>query len=810
MSERTRPDAHRAAGPELLAPAGGPAALRAAIANGADAVYLGVERLNARRGAENFALGELGDATRFAHLRGVRVYLTANVVVRPDEMREALVLVDEAWAAGVDAVIVQDLGLAAVVRRLLPDVRLHASTQLDAADSETVRALADLGAARVTLARETSIERISAISRGVEAELEAFVHGSLCFSHSGRCLMSSAIGGRSANRGLCAQPCRLRYALVGDDGREAATPGAYLLSPRDLAGVTVLPELVASGVAALKIEGRMKSPEYVALVTGVYRRALDRAVADPGGYQVSDAEWNTLAEAFSRGFSEAYLAGVTDDRMMSYTRPNNRGVRVGRVAAVDGARASIELERALESEDTIEVWTARGRFSQRVGDMAVSGRRAVASPAGVAVEIRLEGRAAVGDRVFRVANAALLAAARRTFARGSDEGSVAVGASVVVREGRPLSVELRSRERVGRSEGSTVEPARTKAVTAAEVIEHVGRLGGTPFAAETWDVELGPGVGIGFSELHRVRREAAEELERAILEPWSSRAPSRVGLGERSAPPRRAAARAPELVAVVADPDAAAACLGAGADRALLTVSSADPVRRLPEGVSPVLPRVAFDDETEGLLEWVGGGERVTTGNLGLLRTAARAGAVAEADWGLNAVNPWTADVLSSEGASLVWASPELSGKLLGALARSSPAPVGAVVFGRLEVMVGEHCVLRAAGACSEACATCVRRTRSWRLRDSKGYEFPVTTDTSGRSHVYNSVPLDLSRALDQVLDSGVTSLRLELGVEEVAEAIRVTAAFRRALDTVLAGGVPPREPVVEPATSGHFFRTIR
>ena len=224
-------------GLELLAPAGGPDALRAAVRNGADAVYLGTTELNARRSAENFRLDTLREACDYAHLRGAKVYLTANVVVLQDEMKPALEMVARAWEAGVDAVIVQDLGLMACIQRSLPEVRIHASTQIDAHNSATVAVLQGLGVSRITLARELSVPEIQDLASSSGVELESFVHGSLCFSHSGQCLMSSLIGGRSANRGQCAQPCRLPYDLAGPGGVIAEVPGRYLLSPKDLCGI---------------------------------------------------------------------------------------------------------------------------------------------------------------------------------------------------------------------------------------------------------------------------------------------------------------------------------------------------------------------------------------------------------------------------------------------------------------------------------------------------------------------------------------------------------------------------------------------
>ena len=365
---------------ELLAPAGGPDALVAAVNNGADAVYLGLGALNARRSAANFDLDSLAEATRFAHLRGARVYLTANVVVLPLELSGALRMIADAWAAGVDAVIVQDLGLMRVLREALPEVRMHASTQIDAMNPDTVLALAGAGASRVTLARELPLDAIAACA-ATGVEVESFVHGAICYSYSGQCLMSSMIGRRSANRGMCAQPCRLTYELLNAEGAVVATPGRYLLSPKDLAGIAHLPALIASGVRALKIEGRMKSPEYVAVVTGVYRAALDRAIARPEDYAVTASEWQMLEEAFSRGFTDGYLTDVRGDALMSYSRPNNRGVLVGRIASASPGRATIELERAIDPADTLEVWTRSGRFAQPAGTLTVDGVAANAAPA---------------------------------------------------------------------------------------------------------------------------------------------------------------------------------------------------------------------------------------------------------------------------------------------------------------------------------------------------------------------------------------------------------------------------------------------
>jgi U32 family peptidase len=792
--------------PELLAPAGGPEAFRAAVANGADAVYLGLQELNARRGAPNFTPETLAEATRFAHLRGRRVYLTANILVPAAEMPEALTAVDDAWTAGVDAVIVQDLGLLRLLRTELPHVRLHASTQLDAHNLASVEALAELGVSRVTLARETSLDEITAMASASPVELESFVHGALCFCYSGQCLMSSLIGGRSANRGLCAQPCRLPYALVDERGQEASCPGAYLLSPKDLAAITVLPALLASGVAALKIEGRMKSPEYVALVTGVYRAAIDRAAADPDSFAVTPGEWATLEEAFSRGFTEGSLTGRRGEDRMSWRRPNNRGVPIGRLSAVSEQVATVALDRALDADDVIEVWTARGRFAQKAGPMTAEGRQTMHAPAGSRVRVALQEAARAGDRVFRVVNASLLEAARRTYA--SVDGKVPLALRVRLAVGEPLELTASAGGVSASVAGPVVEEARTKRVTAEEVMEHVGRLGGTPYFADGWEIDLDPAAGIGFSSLHALRRDALAALDVERLAPWSSRRAAHPAV-----PALRGARRthgAPELVAAVSTLEAAAACLDAGADLVLFAVGAASPARALPTGIEPLLPRVAHDGEIGSLLAWADAAPASVAGNLGLLRDLAKRGASVEADWGLNAVNRWSVEGLAEAGAKMVWASPELSGKQLADLATEAVVPVGALVYGRVEMMVAEHCVIGAGRDCDLACTTCARRRTRWTLRDAKGYEFPVTTDETGRTRIYNSVTLDLSRSISELLAAPLSALRLELQQASDAEAAEATRRWRAVLDASIAGAPAPSEPLVQPATSGHFYRGLR
>jgi len=798
--------------PELLAPAGSARALRAAVNNGADAVYLGAQTLNARMGAENFSLEALAEAVRYAHLRGTKIYLTANVVIRPSEMPEALALADRAWEAGVDAIIVQDLGFARVLSEVLSHVRLHASTQIGAHDSATVAELAGLGFSRVTLARELSISEIAAMADASGIEIEVFVHGALCFCYSGQCLLSSAVGGRSANRGQCTQPCRLPYELLDDTGCRLGIPGRYLMSPKDLSAVTLLPQLVSAGVSALKIEGRMKSPEYVAVVTGVHRAALDRALADPEGFEVTEAEMDSLAEVFSRGFTTGYLEGVRGDEIMAYSRPSDRGVLVGRVSETVDREAVVSFDKAVEADDVLEFWTRRGRFAQRAGVLTVDGSECAAVPAGKQATVVLERSAAPGDRVFRVANAALESAARRTFLAEEAGRTVPVRIGVRAVVGEPFEVTLEAEGLHVIARGAQVEPARTKPLAVADITEHVGRLGGTPFSAEGWDIELDPSAGAGFSLLHRVRREATEALEEALLEPYAGRRCidprlPQAGSARRSPSDDK---ETPDIVAWSTRLGVAKACLDAGAQWAMVPEWALSDVEEVPDRLIVELPRVARDDEIERVLSRVRPGMHVVAGNLGMVRAASEAGAHVWAHWGLNTVNPWASVTLTDLGASGVWLSPELSGREIARVTAESSALVGIAVLGRQQLMVTENCVLMSGGACSRQCGECAGRERWYALRDRKGYGFPVMSDPAGRSHLFNAVPLDLTRALREIVEAGVAAVRVDFTVEHLQEAQRLTRLLHAALEAVVAGRSPSSEQLLEPATTGHFFRGLR
>lgn len=806
---------------EILAPAGNAECLRAAVRAGADAVYLGLGEFNARRNADNFTIDDLRTACDYAHLRGVRVYVTLNIEVLPSEVDSAISFAREAYEAGADAFIVQDIGIARVLAEAVPGACLHVSTQMNTHNAAGIEAAWRLGAKRVTLARELSVAEIAElaeIAAGFGMEVEAFAHGALCVCYSGQCLMSSLIGGRSANRGLCAQACRLPYELH-NDAQQAPLPsdGEHLLSPRDLCSIDLIGDLAHAGVSSLKIEGRMKSPDYVYSVVSVYRAVLDRFLAGAQA-KATSAELSQLAEAFSRGFTTAYLTNQRGNEIMSYGRPNNRGVFVGRVARVEGGIAEVQPEVALNDGDVLEFWTNRGHFAETL-------ERAALSKKGT-VRIAVRQRVGKGDRVFRVSNAAL------AYRDDELEPRIPIRGQVRAVIGQPLRVSFETADGAfsAAAEGDVVEPARTKPISEEDVRTHVDRLGQTPFSLGELKIELSEGVGMGFSQLHKVRAAALEQLSEAMLAPYSrARQPRGSIMGSRK--PKRFAGRREDatVVAWATNPACARAAKRAGADAVYVPVlnyrrgqavyagarvDQADQAG-YPKKCIMALPTVDHDPVTGtreasldfDLWDYVKEERSVYADSLASCVRAASLGARVELGSHVPVTNALSLKTAQEMGADFVWLSPELSLGQIADLAELSDIDLGLTVIGAQELMVTEHCLLMSQGECDRRCETCARRAVGHRYIDRKGFKFPIATDVLGRSHLYNGVQLDIAPNIPDLLDIGIASFMVDTTLMTKEDAYAAVARAVKARDAAVSGKAPlPKKPGT---TSGHLFRGV-
>lgn len=827
--------------PELLAPAGGPEPFNAALAAGADAIYCGLGNdFNARRGAHNFTDETFAAACRRAHLAGARVYVTENVVIKTEEMPRALELIRRAWVLGADAFIIQDWGLMTEVLRRWPQIEVHVSTQANVHDARATRACKELGVQRVTLSRELSLDEMRTIAQeGVE--LEAFGHGAICFCYSGVCMMSSLAGGRSANRGLCAQPCRLPYDLVDQKGKAIEAPGRTRpLCPKDYYSFDDIEALAQAGVGSLKVEGRMKAPDYVYAVISAYRAQMDDIAAGrtPTKRQLASRR-QTLKRAFNRDFTNAYLHGRSGDEMMSYDRSNNRGQLVGEVTSsrslgttrharggANGGRVrtrtysraevTIVLREQVGAGDLLEV-----RPTDDPSQFLTTYAQADA-PAGATIQCITARPMPVGSVVRVIRSQKIMDEAARA-AKSDIPRKRRVNVQVEALQGNSFSVRLETVDGRYSAEatGFVVEPARTKAVTYDDLVEHVGRMGSSVFEPVSFDVALDDGCGMSFSAVHKVRAEACRRLEEAILVPYQGRGQRldavpdqyQIQADLREVRDRSGVRRAgwvtmpeSEVCALVTTPECARAALDAGAKR-LYATSDALEQGSWPEGVVPVLDEVSREADLPRLDPWVRPEQPVAVGNVSQLVLARQLGADAEIRTCIPVHNESCLVALEAAGAKGVWLSPELTLDESLDLARRTSVPLGMIVSGRPRAMTSEHCVLQAIDACIHDCPNCKLRQRRLSLRDRDGALLPVRTDVHGRSRIYASHPLDATPQIGDMLAAGITRFAADATLLSPQETAFAVQRIVRAVEAARQGKKPA--PRLQGCTSGHLFSPI-
>lgn len=830
--------------PELLAPAGTLDAVRAAVANGANAVYLGASMYNARDEGAQLSLDELGQACAIAHSRGVRVYLTFNVLIKPQEIAEALTYLGECIDRGIDAAIVQDLGIVRLIRRVYPQLEIHGSTQMTVHDGSGAEVMQRLGVERVVLARENTLADIEAIRAHVpELGLETFVHGALCISYSGQCFMSGMISERSANRGSCAQSCRKDYQLTDDVSGETLDRG-YLISTKDLAAHDHLAEIARLGVGCLKVEGRKKKPEYVATVTKAYRGWLDALARGESGHAPLPAEVEPLVQIFSRGNTGGMYGGREGRGYITRTQPDNRGLLIGVVGPTVEQELTVDVTRLLAVGDGLGFEPPAADTGAPLGGTVQSVRLISEMTTGVRLAIQVRSgqqtvRVPEGWRVVRTSDIALLSTAQASFA------SVAVPDRTGLRRvdvrcfghaGGPLKAVWQAGEFEVTVRGSMpLAPASKRGLDLPQLREQFGRLGGTAFKLGTIDCTgLGAGLFLPVSELNRIRQEATEELTMQLGWAQSSDAAVRYAQIQEAVAevPMFSAGRslaAPyALRASVDDLDAALLAADGGATEIVL-----DPFLRHPAPpVSRVLalrdslaargiglrlrtPTIVRPEDRKRLDKWLALELPLLSGHLGLVAELGGSGRDVIADYATNAFNEHTAALLFELGASRITASIELTtGELSQLIAPWKGGGFDAVVYGRPEGMTIEHCVLSAAfdrepTTCRDLC---VQKHPQVSLTDPTGYTFSVATDSDCRNRLLHSRPIDGSEFLPALWAQGIRGYHLLFNVsgDPVTEIVR---GYRDQLDALVAGEHPDTSRVRSllngAFTRGHFARAV-
>ena len=806
---------------ELLAPAGTMENFMAALESGADAIYLGGKVFNARAHAANFGIDELREAVRLAHILDVSVYVTVNILIGDKELKDLEQYIKDLDSIGVDAIIVQDLAVAEIAKRVAPNIHLHGSTQMTAATLDAVRFYESLGFTRVVLARELSLKEIQHICKHCKAEIEVFVHGALCVCYSGQCLMSSFIGGRSGNRGACAQPCRLPYELLDSKG-ESVLPKheAYLLSPKDLNYSEHMNELVAAGVTSFKVEGRMKKVSYVRQVIGTYREILDEA-------SIHENQRKALASGFNRGFSTAYLEDTVGRQMMTVVAPNHQGKPIGESYTKKG-EVYLSLTEPIEQGSLVKILQSNGSVTYYTVDdewTCVS-------------DTLYKGRPAEG---LAVGQLYLASTPKNTKSRGLQEFTRKYDMSVylsVGSNGETNYTELTAILDSGLSVTVTNEyvPAiANKVPTSLEkVTEQLGRLGNTLFRLSYVDIPDGPYMWPA-SVLNALRRDAVTALETALIthhvESWQALQvtgdvdydfKAQHELSYDTCP--MISARVDEIEGVKAAISGGAQKIIFGGDRLSRTpyaLSIYDEVVRLCAQSDVICtfatPRVVKDDEVEAYKHTLEAIVQAHPDSISIhvpqallwLRELGYTGAI-EADTGLNIFNTPTLHFWKQLHISCVNPSQELTLKQITELAKHSHVPIETMIHGYTEMMISEYCAIASfvgTGSKVNCPMPCVKE--SYSLKDRKGEIFPIRTDPYCRMHIMNSHEMDMRAYVPMLLQKGISILRID-GRHMKPSYVKDIVSQYVGIATGTMEAPPKKiDSQGESITRGHYFRGI-
>lgn len=802
--------------PELLAPAGSMESLKAAVNNGCDAVYLGGKLFSARQYAGNFSLEELEEACDYCHVRGVRLYVTVNTLYKDKELKEFIDFIGKLYKMGVDALILQDSGATKLIKEKYPDFPLHASTQMTANSLEDVRYWESLGFSKIVLSRELSLEEIQEITVQSEAEIETFVHGALCVSYSGQCIMSSILGGRSGNRGKCAQTCRLPYTLY--KGADKLQEG-YLLSPKDIQTVTILPQLIEAGITSFKIEGRMKNPEYVAGVTAIYRKYIDLYFEHPAQYEVSPEDVKTLTQLFNRGgFTEGYYTSAGGKDMMSVERPKTWGLKIGFVDNYipKHKRVTIRTREPLVPGDGIEIWTSNGPH--------VGTNISKVSKAGEVISLTLEGEIEKNDVVYRTYGKSLNDALRKTWEKDSRKKSIF--GLLKAKKGQPLALQLW--DMTGSNiyvTGDTVERAENQPTTVEKLKQQTEKMGSTPFALESLEIEADDDIYVSIGALNQLRRMAVEALEEAILK--STKRSSLQG-EEKEEERKKENLLQKKLHVLVTDFLQLEAVVRIKGLRVIYYEASADMERNLPSalelcrrfGVSlyAALPKISRqwrkeieDAMVESLKKTEIDGFLVrSAGQFGMVKDSGKKITV---DYSLNVMNEEGVAFWKQQGADEVCLSVEANLQEINVMGDKD---CEMVVYGYLPLMKTQQCPIGNYAGEKEGHLYCSERnnTELYFLRDRKGLKFPLMTDCERCvCTILNSKPLFTLKFYDEILESVTGSVRLEFTKEGAGRAAKITKAYAEMTQNPNKISAETRNLLEEMKekgnTKGHFFRGV-
>lgn len=750
---------------ELLAPAGSMEALVAAIQNGANAVFLGGKLFNARHYASNFENEDLMEAISYAHLRNVKVYVTMNILIDYSEIEAAIDYVKFLYDINVDALIVQDLGLASLIRRIFPHMELHGSTQMTVNNLPGSEFLKEMGFSRVTLARETPLSEIKNIKTNTDIELEVFIHGALCMSYSGQCLMSSMIGGRSGNRGMCAQPCRMKYEILDKNGTLLNNwDNVYALSPRDLNTLDEVDNLVENGVESLKIEGRMKRPEYVATIVSTYRKILDN-----GKSSLNEEDIKDVRQIFNRGFTKGLTFGDFGNDFMSGERPDNKGIRLGKVIRADKYKVYILLEDDLYHGDGMEFQLKNGEYK---------GIKAPFDAAkGSTLHLEKPGYIEVGSIVYKTSSKALLEKSNASYSEERIKYPINMEIHLRIGDIPKLTVD-KGDLRVSSQGDKPVEKSNKVPLTEEKIIEQLGKLGNTTYKLENLEIQLDEGAFLPVSVLNQLRRDAIQSLDGNIKanpeKPLITDSEFN-NLKKKYFKFENKIIANPKLSVLVKDINQLEQLDLNKTDRVYIGFYDKiqECVNRIKEHNAEAYiwtDKILYSSDLKSMENAVekSGADGISVSNIGSLKYFKdRFDIRIHADGGLNAFNPYTVDFLKSAGVSSLTLCPELNLNQIKGISDSVGGNLEATVYGYIPVMITRNCPMSQVKGCKDDndCKTC-NFAEGYGLKDRMDAVFTMYRG-DGFTTIYNSVPLMALDSLESIKKSGIDIFRLDFTKEK-------------------------------------------
>lgn len=721
---------------ELLSPVGEWNSLVSAVQNGANAVYFGADEFNARMNSKNFNREELKKAIEYAKLRNVKTNLTLNILIKNDEFSKAMELVEYAYTCGIDAIIVQDLGLAKAIIKSFPDLEVHSSTQMTVYNLEGARKIQEMGFKRCVLARELSVDEIKHICKNVNIEIEVFIHGALCICYSGQCLMSSIIGGRSGNRGKCAGTCRLPYSLL-NNGKEADK--GYLLSSKDVCTLDILPELIQAGVKSFKIEGRMKSPEYVGTVTSVYRKYIDLANSNKP-YKVQAEDKEKLMQIFNRGgFSTGYLKGKLGKDMMYKYKPNHMGIYIGKVEHYNPNKGytKIKLEKELNLGDSISIKDGTCKISE----LMIGNNNIKQGKIGQTVTIgRIYGKINSGDKVYRTVDINLNREINQKLSKENIKRKI--NCKIIIKEDTPISLKVQDMA-TGieiTKIGSVPQKAEKQGLTRERIEEQISKLGNTVFEVADINTEIGDMLITQISGINELRREAIQELEEKIRQTFI-RKPRKI-VEEKEIISKQSISAPRVSVCLNSMSETLEYSKLQGIDNIYIPLrfftapKLKKQVKEITENFNTYLLMPAISKSNyekiniEAILkEYKIAG--VVISNISQLETFKNLKTIA--NYTMNVMNNKSIKELESLGIKGYTVSPETDKNTI--LSLNGDIGMELIVYGRTLLMTTEYCAIGIYKNCPGTCEHGI-----FKLKDRIGFEFPIYTDRINCNNlIYNS-----------------------------------------------------------------------